>query len=196
LNHVMHQLSQNNGHASSDAHYSQFGDKYKRIIDVFDRVKSTAETLLSAAVLTDPMQQPPIVTDVVGPSRVTIPLKMQLSRTYTTPGMALIGDAAHTIHPLAGQGLNLGFSDVESLFNELRKAVETGQDIGSPIVLQEYAKTRQAANTGMALTMDAFKHLFAHEASSFIPFLRNFGLGTLNGIPMIKNEIMRRAMGI
>ena len=154
-------------------------------IPIVQDIQSAVSTVLSAAALTAPrMVTPPTVTAAIG-SRMSFPLKMQLSNAYCTPGMALVGDAAHTVHPMAGQGLNLGFSDVDALWKEINFAIEHGLDLGSMTVLQRYASHRQKANTSMALTLDGLKHLFSNDAP-ILPFLRNVGLGTLNGLPIIK----------
>lgn len=152
--------------------------------DVVGGVKNAAEMLMSATALSNPFEHPPMSSELIG-KRFALPLKMNHAVNYTQPGVALIGDSAHTIHPLAGQGLNLGLTDVESLSKVISKAVYTGQDIGSSQVLSAYESDRKNANIGMAMVMDGLKRLFG-PVPTLVNATRNLGLGTLNGIPLVK----------
>jgi 2-octaprenylphenol hydroxylase len=117
---------------------------------------------------------------------------------YCQPGVALIADAAHTIHPLAGQGINLGLQDVEALATEILRAGKRGVDpsqLGSMAVLGRYQRQRKAGNLGMMAAMEGFKWLFA-EKSLPIRWLRNQGMRGLNDMPMVKQKIIRQAMGL
>lgn len=164
--------------------------------NIMSGIRNAADVAISAAALNDTFILPPKTTELIG-KRFAFPLRLNHATRYSQQGLALIGDAAHTIHPLAGQGLNLGFSDVASLNKTILDAVHSGQDIGSEVVLSTYESDRKTANIGMSFVMDGFKRLFGPDMpSSLLSTARNFGLGTLNGISPVKNEIMKRAMGI
>jgi len=128
-------------------------------------------------------------------SRAAFPLRMQHAKTYTQQRLALLGDAAHTVHPLAGQGVNLGLADAASLAEVLVNARQQGQDIGLHKVLRRYERWRKGENLAMIATMDGFKRLFGSTKPA-LKWLRNIGLGLTNSTPPIKNLIMRQAMGM
>lgn len=128
-------------------------------------------------------------------SRAAFPLRMQHAKTYTQPRLALLGDAAHTVHPLAGQGVNLGLADAASLAEVLVNARQQGQDIGLHKVLRRYERWRKGENLAMIATMDGFKRLFGSSQPA-LKWLRNIGLGLTNSTTPIKNLIMRQAMGL
>jgi len=127
--------------------------------------------------------------------RAAFPLHMQHAKAYTLPRFALLGDAAHTVHPLAGQGVNLGLADAASLAEVLVNARQQGLDIGLHKILRRYERWRKGENLAMIATMDGFKHLFGSSQPA-IKWARNFGLGLTNSTPPIKNLIMRQAMGM
>ncbi|WP_243409927.1 FAD-dependent monooxygenase [Pokkaliibacter plantistimulans] len=125
--------------------------------------------------------------------RTWFPLKRQHAQSYVKPGIVLIGDAAHSIHPLAGQGVNLGFMDVMALRDVLREATPQSLREGAP--LQDYEKRRRQPNLLMMSTMD----LFARAFSSSLPplkLLRILGLGLADKTGPIKNKVMKYAMGL
>jgi len=130
----------------------------------------------------------------VGP-RAVFPLRLQHSMEYVHPRVALIGDAAHAIHPLAGQGVNLGLADAASLADVLMDALEQKRDIGVLPVLRKYERWRKGDNLTMMATMDGFKRLFGSQLSP-VAGLRSLGLNLTNNIAPLKNMIMRRAMGL
>ncbi len=107
----------------------------------------------------------------------------------------LVGDAAHTIHPLAGQGVNLGFMDVAALGDELVRASKRGLPANNKATLQRYQRRRMGANLAMAGLMEGFKRLFEQDA---LParWLRNTGMRWLNSQPFLKKQIIREAMGL
>ncbi|MGI9303249.1 MAG: UbiH/UbiF/VisC/COQ6 family ubiquinone biosynthesis hydroxylase [Gammaproteobacteria bacterium] len=111
---------------------------------------------------------------------------------YVRPRIALVGDAAHIIHPLAGQGANLGFQDAASLAGVLMRE---GRDIGGMRVLRQYERERKGDNFAMMRAMEAFKYLFenTHAARRW---LRNTGLTMVNAATPLKQLLMRRAMGL
>tara|TARA_B110000444_G_scaffold209186_1_gene203910 strand:- start:24 stop:1238 length:1215 start_codon:yes stop_codon:yes gene_type:complete len=126
--------------------------------------------------------------------RSTFPLRQRHARDYIKPGIALVADAAHTIHPLAGQGINIGLQDVRVLAMELLKAHKREQPLGSIEVLKRYQRQRKGDNLLMMAAMDCFKLLFEQNALP-VRLLRNLGIDKLSGIPVIKRKIMRYAMG-
>lgn len=132
--------------------------------------------------------------DEVGP-RAVFPLRFFETNAYVESRLALIGDAAHTIHPLAGQGVNLGMSDAASLAEVLIGAKQDRKDIGSLKVLRQYERWRRADNRNMLVTMDAFKRLFSND-SSLLGWLRNTGMSLLDKTPLVKNTIVKQAMGL
>ena len=127
--------------------------------------------------------------------RVSYPLRQRHAVSYYKPGLVLIGDAAHTVHPLAGQGINLGFKDVVVLAEELARADRLGLAPGSVSVLARYQRRRVADNLGMMAVMEGFKRLFG-EQDVALRWLRNEGMNRVNRSPLIKQQLMRRAMGL
>lgn len=164
------------------------------LTDLVKGVSHAVNTVMAAAALTDPFVAPPRPTEVVG-QRVSFPLKMKHATSYVKSGVALIGDSAHTIHPLAGQGLNLGLADVQSLSNLLADGVKSGENLSSEYFLAQYEDDRKRANISMAVAMDGFKRLFGPTPDA-VGVARNVGMGTLNAVEPLKNQIMRYAMGL
>jgi len=127
--------------------------------------------------------------------RFSFPLRQRHATDYVQANIALIGDAAHTIHPLAGQGVNLGFSDAKVLGQEIRRAHDQGLSIGDLRILQRYQRARKGHNLGMMWAMEGFKRLFATQALP-IRWLRNVGMSGLDRSATLKQHIMRSAMGV
>ncbi len=127
--------------------------------------------------------------------RMQLPLRQRHATEYYRDSVVLIGDAAHTIHPLAGQGVNLGLLDVEVLAEELSNGVKAGRQINDPILLSRYQRKRRGHNLGMMWLMEGFKHLFAQQAPP-IQWLRNAGLSAVDNMAVIKNQLARRAIGL
>ena len=127
--------------------------------------------------------------------RLAFPLRQRHAVNYVQPGVALVGDAAHTIHPLAGQGINLGLQDVSALAQEVLAAIASGSGPGELVALQRYQRRRKGENLSMMAAMDGFKRLFA-ERSLPVRWLRNAGMRGVGRIAPIKQQLMRRAMGI
>ena len=127
--------------------------------------------------------------------RTCFPFYERHVESYVESGVALCGDAAHTIHPLAGQGVNLGLMDAAALAEELHRGAEKGLDIANPSVLRRYARRRRGANTLMMEGMQGFKTLFG---SDYLPlrWMRNTGMSWMNQAPPLKNRIMSYAMGL
>ncbi|MFQ5644453.1 MAG: UbiH/UbiF/VisC/COQ6 family ubiquinone biosynthesis hydroxylase [Thiogranum sp.] len=127
--------------------------------------------------------------------RVLFPLRRQYAEHYVAPRIALVGDASHVIHPLAGQGVNLGLKDVRELADVLVDARGHERDIGSFSVLRRYERARKGDNMAMMLAMDGFKHLFGSPVAP-LRWARNLGLNLVDAAQPVKNQIMRSAMGL
>ncbi|MDZ7661984.1 UbiH/UbiF/VisC/COQ6 family ubiquinone biosynthesis hydroxylase [Thiohalophilus sp.] len=126
--------------------------------------------------------------------RAVFPLRFFETEHYIRPRLALVGDAAHTIHPLAGQGVNLGFADAQSLAQVIREAQQQHRDFGALPVLRRYERWRRADNRAMLIAMDGFKRLFGSQWGP-LRWLRNSGLNLTNRLAPIKKIIMQQAMG-
>jgi 2-octaprenylphenol hydroxylase len=127
--------------------------------------------------------------------RKSFPLRQRHALHYVEPGLALVADAAHTIHPLAGQGINLGLADVVALAEELIRAERRGLSPGDMTVLRRYQRRRMGDNLLMMSAMEGFKRLFGNRALP-VRWLRNLGLSRVNALQPLKAKIMKQAMGI
>ena len=130
---------------------------------------------------------------LVGP-RFSYPLGLQFASTYVNGRLALIGDTAHAIHPIAGQGLNLGLRDVAALVEIVVEAKGLGLDLAHPAGLDRYERWRRADNLLMAGVTDVLNRLFSNNITP-IRIARDLGLGLVNRIPPLKRFFMRHAMG-
>ncbi len=128
-------------------------------------------------------------------TRFTYPLNLTLAEHFIAPRLALIGDAAHGVHPIAGQGLNLGLRDVGALAEVLILARRRGEDIGAPDVLERYQRWRQFDTTVMALATDTFNKLFSND-NSLLRLGRDMGLGMVNAMPSLRKRFIREAAGL
>ncbi|MGM0768598.1 MAG: FAD-dependent monooxygenase [Pseudomonadota bacterium] len=128
-------------------------------------------------------------------ARASFPIARQHARQYHNGRVVLVGDAAHTINPLAGQGVNLGFQDAACLQSMIREARRAGDDLANPLWLSRYEQQRRPANRRMMLAMDAFYHLFSNRIPP-VHLLRNLGLGAARALPFARNRVARYAMGI
>jgi 2-octaprenylphenol hydroxylase len=126
--------------------------------------------------------------------RFSFPLRQRHAVDYFKPGVVLVGDAAHTIHPLAGQGINIGLQDVQVLAEELLRAQERQLSVGHPSVLSRYQRRRKGNNLLMMAAMEGFKRLFA-EPSLTVRWMRNSGMRWVDKTKPLKNKIVRQAMG-
>ncbi|MCU7905520.1 MAG: UbiH/UbiF/VisC/COQ6 family ubiquinone biosynthesis hydroxylase [Candidatus Thiodiazotropha sp. (ex Epidulcina cf. delphinae)] len=127
--------------------------------------------------------------------RGVFPLRLGHAETYICSGLALVGDAAHAIHPLAGQGVNLGFLDAVTLAETVIAAHEAGRRIGSIATLRRYERTRKGPNMAMLGAMDAFKRVFSNEVLP-LKLVRNLGLNLADRSGFFKQHLVRRAMGL
>ena len=128
-------------------------------------------------------------------ARAAFPLKQNHATDYVQPGIALVADAAHTIHPLAGQGINLGLKDVKVLAEELHSARNRGLSPGEPAVLERYQRRRKGDNLLMMASMEGFKRLFEERALP-VRWLRNTGMRLFDASGPIKRQLVRHAMGL
>jgi 2-octaprenyl-6-methoxyphenol hydroxylase len=132
-------------------------------------------------------------TKIVG-ARWSYPLKFHLARDYVRPRVALAGDCAHGIHPIAGQGLNLGLKDVAALAETVLDAARLGQDIGALDVLKRYERWRRFDSFVLAASTDALNRLFSNDIAP-IRQLRDLGLGVVDAIGPLRRLFMRHAGG-
>lgn len=128
-------------------------------------------------------------------SRVCVPLRQRHAKRYVAPGLALIGDAAHTIHPLAGQGVNLGFLDAAVLAEVLRSAVGRGERLADERVLSRYERRRMPHNLALMAAMEGFERLFQADALP-VRLLRNAGLKMVDHSAEAKALFVRQALGL
>ena len=127
--------------------------------------------------------------------RRAFPLGLTLARDFIRPRFALAGDAAHGIHPIAGQGLNLGFRDVAALAETIVEADRLGLDIGSLAVLERYQVWRRFDTFQMGVTTDVLNRLFSNDIMP-VRALRDFGLGLVERMPPLKSFFIRQAAGL
>lgn len=128
-------------------------------------------------------------------ARFTYPLSLSLAERFVAPRVALVGDAAHGVHPVAGQGLNLGLRDVGALAEVLITAARRGEDIGSPVPLEEYQRWRRFDSTALALGMDAVTRLFSND-NPVLRLGRDLGMGVVNTLPGLRRRFIRQAAGL
>ncbi|MDZ7888870.1 MAG: 2-octaprenyl-3-methyl-6-methoxy-1,4-benzoquinol hydroxylase [Pseudomonas sp.] len=127
--------------------------------------------------------------------RHCIPLRQRHAKRYVEPGLALIGDAAHTIHPLAGQGVNLGFLDAAVLAEVLLHALERGENLADIKVLGRFERRRMPHNLAMMAAMEGFERLFQADPLP-LRWLRNSGLNLVDGANEAKALFVRQALGL
>ena len=137
---------------------------------------------------------PQPVTSVQEGTVASFPLRLQHADTYIGERVALVGDAAHTINPLAGQGLNLGQGDVQALVRAISVAVQHGQDIGTQMALEPYNSERYAVNHVMLGVCDKLHKLYSFGSGPLVP-LRSVGLNAVNAMKPVKDFLIGQASG-
>jgi ubiquinone biosynthesis monooxygenase Coq6 len=170
--------------------------------------RRAVDALSTASFQADRFRRAPLITSTVG-ARASFPLRFSKANAYVRPRLALVGDAAHVVHPLAGQGLNLGIADADALARALAAGAEQGADPGSLSLLREYEKDRSAHNLLMMGALDAVKRVFsgpggvgggaAEELASAVreplAVARNLGMLALNAAGPLKERVAAYAMG-
>jgi 2-octaprenyl-6-methoxyphenol hydroxylase len=128
-------------------------------------------------------------------ARYSYPLKLSLAQAFVAPNLALVGDAAHGIHPIAGQGLNLGLRDVGALAEVLGAAKRRGEDFAALPVLERYQRWRRFDTTAMALGTDTVNRLFSND-NALLRAARDIGMGLVSATPALRRGFMRQAAGL
>ena len=132
--------------------------------------------------------------EIVGPRRA-FPLGLFTARTFIGERLALVGDAAHIIHPIAGQGLNMGLRDVAALAETIADAARLGLDPGGPEVLERYQRWRRFDTMTMGVATDGLNRLFSNHSDA-LRLVRDIGLGLVERMPMLKRMFIREAAGV
>lgn len=125
----------------------------------------------------------------------SFPLSLRLARELVSPRLALIGDAAHVVHPIAGQGLNLGIKDVAVLSETVIEATRFGEDHGQLNVLERYQRGRRFDTALMAMATDTLNRLFSNDSAA-LRIVRDLGLGVVERLPTVKSGLIRHAAGV
>lgn len=138
--------------------------------------------------------------DFLGPislagARYSYPLTLSIAASFTAPRVALVGDAAHRVHPIAGQGLNAGLKDVAALAEVLAEAARRGEDIGAADVLGRYQSWRRFDTAALAVATDGFNRLFSND-NPILRAGRDLGMGLVNALPGLRRGLMREAAGL
>jgi 2-octaprenyl-6-methoxyphenol hydroxylase len=130
---------------------------------------------------------------LAGP-RQSFPLDLQIARSFVADRLALIGDAAHVVHPLAGQGLNIGMRDVAALAETIVESARLGLDIGGAAQLERYERWRRFDSAFSAAVMDGLNRLFSNDSAP-LRVLRDLALGLVDRAPLVKRFLVREAAG-
>jgi len=128
-------------------------------------------------------------------TRYSYPLSLSMTEQLVTDRTALVGDAAHGLHPIAGQGLNAGMRDIAALVQIITEAQNRGEDYGSLAVLKRYEEWRRFDNTALALATDTFNKLFSNN-TPLLRLGRDLGMGLINKMPNLRRGFMREAAGL
>lgn len=149
--------------------------------EVAREIEAVMGSILGTVTLEEPLQ--------------AFPLRLQIAREMIAPRLALIGDAAHVVHPVAGQGLNLGLADVAALAEVVIGAMRLGLDHGAADVLEQYQRWRRFDTALMAMVTDIMNRLFSNDVAP-VRALRDFGLGLVDRLPPVKEFLIARAAGV
>jgi 2-octaprenyl-6-methoxyphenol hydroxylase len=149
--------------------------------EVEAEIESVMGSTLGKVSLEDPLQ--------------SFPLRLQIAKSFVGKRLALIGDAAHVIHPVAGQGLNLGLKDVAALAEVTVEALRLGQDPGGDDVLERYQHWRRFDTALMVAVTDGMVRLFSNDIAP-VRAIRDFGMGLVERLPPVKDFLIGRAAGI
>ena len=128
-------------------------------------------------------------------ARFSYPLGLTLAKSFIADRLALVGDAAHGVHPIAGQGLNAGLRDVAALADVLETARARGEDIGTQLVLKRYQQWRRFDTTTLAIATDTFNRLFSND-NPLLRTVRDIGMGLVNAAPRLRRGFIREAAGL
>jgi 2-octaprenyl-6-methoxyphenol hydroxylase len=127
--------------------------------------------------------------------RYTYPLGLSLAHDMVAPRVALVGDAAHGVHPIAGQGLNAGLRDIAALAEVIADAARRGEDVGSDAALARYQEWRRFDNTTLALATDSFNRLFSND-NPLVRMARDIGMAAVTALPGLRRGFIREAAGL
>jgi 2-octaprenyl-6-methoxyphenol hydroxylase len=128
-------------------------------------------------------------------ARYTYPLSLSLAHEMVRERVALVGDSAHGVHPIAGQGLNAGFRDIAALSDVIVDAHRRGEDFGAGTALSRYQEWRRFDNTTLALATDSFNRLFSND-NALVRMARDIGMGVVNALPGLRRTFIREAAGL
>ena len=152
----------------------------------------------------EPAELADIIEGVMGSTLGTVtleeplqsfPLRLQIARAFVAPRLALIGDAAHVVHPVAGQGLNLGLKDVAALAEITVEAMRLGLDHGGEAPLEDYQRWRRLDTSLMAMVTDGMNRLFSNDIAP-VRAARDLGLGVVDRLPFVKSAMIRQAAAV
>lgn len=176
--------------ADMQFYYKQLAGGKMSTEELLADIESRTEQVYDSLQVQDLVDEvyPPRVKSVLGETRARFPLKLSHADTYCAERIALVGDAAHTTHPLAGQGLNMGQGDVEALLNALENAVSRGSDIGSLLALQPFWADRYPINNMLLGMVDKLHKIYGTDFAPVVA-LRSFGVNFINNFSPIKNLI-------
>ncbi|KAG8227228.1 hypothetical protein J437_LFUL008192 [Ladona fulva] len=166
--------------------------RYELVENVTRRLSDVMATILGPTVAAGPRQLQPSISSIIEGSRAAFPLGFGHSTRYVGHGVALIGDAAHRIHPLAGMGVNLGFGDVNCLQRKLSEAAYGGCELGDHHYLLQYESERQRHNLPRMIVIDALQKLYGTSAMPVV-LLRTLGLQLTDALRPLKKMIMKEA---
>ncbi|KAF9365635.1 putative ubiquinone biosynthesis monooxygenase [Mortierella sp. NVP85] len=181
--------------------YNNIGPDGQPLVDFQQEIEwraSVQEMEASKTVVRDNSNmdaKPPKVVGVQENTRAPFPLRMRNSNSYVEDRVVLVGDAAHTVHPLAGQGLNQGLADVECLARTIEQSLLSGSDIGNIHSLTPYSSERFLPNLAMLGTVDKLSKLYNTDFGPVV-WARSLGLTAVDNMGPIKREIMKFAMGL